>query len=114
MKSNCCVLVVEDDAAIREVIAEILEAQGYQVSVAENGAEALRALESTRPCLVLLDLMMSEVNGWEFIDRVKAQSIELDICVVTASPSLAPTGVSVLAKPLDLNRLLDTVARHCR
>jgi DNA-binding response OmpR family regulator len=113
MKSNCCVLLVEDDQDIREVIADILQAQGYQVVVAENGAEGLRAIERSRPCLVLLDLMMSEINGWEFIDRVKAQSTELDICIVTASPALAPTGLPVLAKPLDLDRLLDTVARHC-
>src|SRR5262245_12789256 len=64
------VLVVDDDDACREALADILQAEGYQVSLARHGGEGLALLSSgPRPGLVLLDLLMPNTNGWEFLAR---------------------------------------------
>src|ERR1044071_1184503 len=64
------ILVVEDDSAIREVLTDVLESEGYQVLNAANGREAIQLLRSsTLPCLILLDLMMPVMNGWQFRDE---------------------------------------------
>jgi CheY-like chemotaxis protein len=79
------VLVVDDDADIRDAICGVLEGEGYTTLTAENGQMALTLLEKgRRPCVVLLDLMMPVMNGWEFMkaisgkgdldDRVRAKS----------------------------------------
>jgi CheY-like chemotaxis protein/anti-sigma regulatory factor (Ser/Thr protein kinase) len=67
----CPVLLVEDDPATRELTRAILEKEGWKVSEAENGRRALECMERERPCLILLDLMMPEMDGFEFADRVR-------------------------------------------
>jgi CheY-like chemotaxis protein len=62
-----CILIVEDNADLRDSLAELLQYEGYEVARAANGQEALRYLrECPPPCLILLDLMMPVMNGWEF------------------------------------------------
>jgi CheY-like chemotaxis protein len=58
------VLIVEDDASIRDVLADVLADEGYPTLMAEHGADALTCLEQTRPCLILLDLMMPVLDGF--------------------------------------------------
>jgi CheY-like chemotaxis protein/anti-sigma regulatory factor (Ser/Thr protein kinase) len=82
----CPVLLVEDDHATREVMRRILEKEGWKVSEAENGRVALEYMERERPSLILLDLMMPEMDGFEFAARVR-RNIEwrrIPIVVVTA------------------------------
>ncbi len=82
----CPVLVVEDDAATREVTRAILEKEGWAVTEAEHGHAALTCMELERPCLILLDLMMPEMDGFEFAARVR-QRVEwhsIPIVVLTA------------------------------
>jgi PAS domain S-box-containing protein len=67
----CPVLMVEDDPATRELTRAILEKEGWMVSEAENGRAALVCMERERPSLILLDLMMPEMDGFEFADRVR-------------------------------------------
>ncbi len=67
----CPVLMVEDDPATRSITRNILEKEGWKVSEAENGREALARMEEERPSLILLDLMMPEMDGFEFADRVR-------------------------------------------
>ncbi len=67
----CPVLMVEDDPATRTITRSILEKEGWKVSEAENGREALACMEQERPSLILLDLMMPEMDGFEFADRVR-------------------------------------------
>src|SRR5688500_15806012 len=66
------VLVVEDDPQIREVIAEVLTDEGYAVQTAENGREALQRLHESRPCVMLLDLMMPIMDGWQLLGQLAA------------------------------------------
>jgi signal transduction histidine kinase/CheY-like chemotaxis protein len=67
----CPVLLVEDDVATRAVTRNILEKEGWKVSEAENGKVALQKMEEERPTLILLDLMMPEMDGFEFADCVR-------------------------------------------
>jgi len=67
----CPVLMVEDDPATRELTRAILQKEGWMVSEAENGRAALACMERERPSLILLDLMMPEMDGFEFADRVR-------------------------------------------
>ena len=113
------ILVVDDDDAVRETIVEVLEDARYDVRAARNGREAIDILRSnSRPCLILLDLMMPVMNGWEFV-RETAQDpalSDLPICLVTAvaATQRLPDGpVAVVRKPLELTALLNVVQQHC-
>jgi CheY-like chemotaxis protein len=82
----CPVLVVEDDPATRDVIRRSLEQDGWRVSEAENGRVALNAIEQDSPELILLDLMMPEMDGFEFVNALRRNegSRHIPIVVVTA------------------------------
>jgi CheY-like chemotaxis protein len=116
------ILLVEDDFAIRETVAEVLESDGFQVTCAHNGAEALRLLqeEGQRPGLILLDLMMPVMDGWEFrlAQRRNPEIASIPVIVLSAGagqegrlPSLA--AAAFLPKPFELDQLLNTVGRLC-
>ena len=107
------ILVVDDDAAIRQSLREVLADEGYDVVVAADGRQAL-ALMSPRPALLLIDLMMPELDGWELFDELQrtAPLAGIPVCVLSAIASHAPPKASaVLQKPIDLDELLATVAR---
>ncbi|MDO9070349.1 MAG: response regulator, partial [Deltaproteobacteria bacterium] len=80
------VLVVEDDPETREILRRLLEKEGCQVIAAENGRVALERLAESQPMLILLDLMMPEMDGFQFIDRVRQHENwrTIPIVVVTA------------------------------
>jgi PAS domain S-box-containing protein len=82
----CPVLVVEDEAAMREVLRRALEKEGWAVREAANGREALACMAEGRPELILLDLMMPEMDGFQFVDEVRQHQDwrSIPIVVVTA------------------------------
>src|SRR5437879_4611456 len=86
-RPNQCVLVVEDDADVRETLAELLEAAGYQVAGAANGWQALGYLQWARPPgLILLDLMMPVMDGHQFRQRQRQEPVlaSIQLAVVSA------------------------------
>jgi CheY-like chemotaxis protein len=115
------VLVVEDDADIRDAMIGILEAEGYAVRGACHGAEALAELQAgSRPCIILLDLMMPVMDGWAFCrEREKDPALAtIPIVVVSAVARHDPRNACVravehLTKPIDVAKLLATVERYC-
>jgi CheY-like chemotaxis protein len=110
------VLVVEDDRDIREAVSAMLESEGYTVLTAENGEQALQILAKGQPCVVLLDLMMPIMNGWDFMRAVKTDHNldDMPVVVVSAYSEKPAEGVRrVLKKPLDVDKLLDAVAQYC-
>jgi CheY-like chemotaxis protein len=113
MVSHAYVLVVDDDEAIRDVVAEVLREEGYEVECAENGEQALAAMRAARPSVVLLDLMMPVMSGWELLEHVQADRDLAPIPIVVVSAMAAPGVQEHLQKPLDLDRLLTTVERMC-
>lgn len=114
------VLIVDDDADICRTFSQILEEEGYSTMAARSGADALWLLhERQRPCVVLLDLMMPVVDGWEVLGRLGAcdDLAEIPIVVISAFAEHAPTDTrisAVLKKPIEADALIDTVARFCK
>ncbi|MEA2641308.1 MAG: hypothetical protein QOF51_2702 [Chloroflexota bacterium] len=113
------VLVVDDDPDIREAVGRALEAEGYAVATARNGAEALAIVERELPDLVLLDMRMPVMDGWAFARAVEERSLPLVICVMTAATDAQVrareiNAAYVLSKPFDLEELLAVVERARR
>ncbi len=116
------VMVVEDDFSIRDILRELLEEEGYRVVWAADGREALARLKAARrpPSLILLDLMMPVMDGWEFrlAQQRDPELARIPVVVISADHAL-PQKISQLAvegylpKPFELATLLDTVQRYC-
>ncbi len=109
------ILIVDDDQDVREILAQLLEDEGYSVASASNGREALEKLDGLpRPVLVILDLMMPVRSGWEVMDVLrrdgKREGVRVAIASAVPNPEV-PDADAVLRKPIDLDNLLDTVAR---
>ena len=115
---NKTLLVVEDDEDLRELMCRALEREGYRVATASDGEEALSVLAGLggSPCLVVLDLVMSGMNGWDFFSALKANPALRDVPIVIHSsvPNDAPDGASkVLQKPFGIDRLIAVVNEYC-
>ncbi|HEY2516835.1 MAG TPA: response regulator [Polyangiaceae bacterium] len=107
------VLVVDDDVEIRETLSALLQHEGYDVSRAENGVQALEQLRRFHPDVVLLDLMMPVMSGWEVLDALQ-ESGEIDqVPIIVVSAMGAPGARACLRKPVDLDELLAVVGRCC-
>lgn len=117
------VLVVDDDRNTCEMIHEALESQGYSTAVAGNGREALAYLRRAgrQPRLILLDLMMPEMTGWEFrrLQQDDPAIAGIPVAIITGLPDVgdkaaAIGAVDVLCKPSHIEALPDLVARFCK
>ena len=116
------VLVVEDDEDIRADLAAILRVKGFAVDEAANGKEALARLQGgARPCVIVLDLMMPVMNGWELRAAMLGEGnlSAIPVVVVSGKGRIAPdeeatlAPAAVLVKPFELTELLELVARYC-
>jgi CheY-like chemotaxis protein len=109
------VLIADDDVDIRNVLTEILRMRGYEVAAVCDGEDALAFVQKTKPCVLLLDLMMPGMNGWEVAARMRAdrQLAEIPIWIVTATQEPPPLGIRVLRKPLNLPDVLAAVRQCC-
>jgi CheY-like chemotaxis protein len=111
-----CVLVVEDDPWIQWMIADDLADRGHTVFTASDGKEALERLQATRPEVIILDLMLPRVDGWEFVKRYPAITggSGIPIVVVSAArnpelPAASGGTITCLPKPFDMEQLARTV-----
>jgi len=109
-----CVLVVDDDRGVRDSLVELFEEEGYDVESAANGLEALECMKRARPSIVILDLMMPVMNGWELYERMKSDPLlcSIPVCILSASMSQVPDAECVLAKPITATRLLEAIQQH--
>jgi DNA-binding response OmpR family regulator len=114
------VLVVEDDEDIRGFLAIVLEEAGYAVTSAANGAEALQRVAQESPDVILLDMKMPVMDGWEFAQHYRAYTaMQAPIIVMTAARDARlrareVDAVEVLSKPFNIEELLTTVERALR
>ena len=111
------VLVIDDDLPLRGMLAAALRQHGFQVLLAGDGAEGQRALTIHHPHIVLLDLAMPKVNGWDFLQRLKETGFlgKVPIIVVSAHLRIDPQAVlqmgvsAILPKPFNLTELIDLI-----
>jgi CheY-like chemotaxis protein len=110
------IFIVEDDPDVRMSIAEILTEEGYEVREFATGVETLRELRAgVRPCVVLVDLLMPEMSGQEFLTELhRDPTLEKIPVVMITGAKTTFTDVEVLRKPFDLSDLIATVNRYCR
>jgi CheY-like chemotaxis protein len=115
------ILIVEDDTALREALAQVLTDEGYSLLSARDGLEAVNCLKKgNRPDVILLDLSMPVVNGWEFrmFQKRDPELAAIPVILITAGRYsreevawLEPA--ALLTKPVDLVRLLAVIRRYC-
>lgn len=108
-------MVVEDDADARAALIDILKFSGYSAVPAENGKKALEYLaDASPPSLIILDLMMPEMNGWEFraLQKKDPNLAAVPVVVVTAFSTANVDADGILIKPIDVDRLLDLVKHY--
>lgn len=121
MLDRKCVLIVEDDDETREAMQVLLQTQGFRVEAGTNGADALAQLRAgLRPCVILLDLMMPVMDGFEFrvLQRADAQLADIPVIAYSGHYDVAANAarlgtVAYFQKPIDFKELLNLVEIHC-
>lgn len=115
------ILVVEDDDDTRQALAVVLELAGIAVAAAWGVEDGLRHIRGGfRPCVVLLDLHMSQLSGWDFLERMPIEPYLVDVPAIVFSGDhdqrrrVREAGCEFLAKPAESSVVLATIARRCR
>jgi DNA-binding response OmpR family regulator len=111
------VLVIDDDMPLRGMLAAALRQAGFKVLLAGDGGEGHRALTIHRPDVILLDLAMPGVNGWDFLQRLKETGYlgTVPIIVLSAHLHVEPQAIlqlgvaAILPKPFNLPELIDLI-----
>ena len=118
MATESYVLVVDDDPAIRGLVADALRDEGYTVDLAAHGREALEAMRARRPSTVVLDLMMPIMDGFTFMQACHSEQLSDNVPFVVISAVYdglqriheVPIQACI-AKPFDLDELVRTVSQ---
>jgi two-component system, chemotaxis family, chemotaxis protein CheY len=119
-ESSKDILVVDDDPYLCEIMTDVLETEGHEIRSASNGEEALARIRERKPHLVLLDLMMPVMNGWEVAAALRSNPewADIPIVLITAahgsdSQKQQATGArAVISKPFDIDQLAQVVNKH--
>jgi DNA-binding response OmpR family regulator len=115
------VLVIEDDADMREIERAVLDREGFRVVLASNGEEGLHVLETQRPCVIVLDLMMPVMDGLTFLaERRKlglARGVPV-VCVTAGGEEMQNHALTLgarecLHKPTDFDELCERIRHYC-
>jgi CheY-like chemotaxis protein len=117
------VLIVDDEASVRFLLRMVFETAGYDVIEAPHGRAALERIDEARPALVVTDLMMPVMDGWELIARLRTNPATAAIPIIAASAQLGIEAHSadsdtlaadaILVKPFEPNELLETARTLC-
>ncbi|PSB21185.1 response regulator [Phormidesmis priestleyi ULC007] len=116
-RRNPCVLVVDDVIDNSYLLQVLLEGEGYQVEIADSGRAAIAKISASPPDLVLLDVMMPEMNGFEVAQQIRQNQklSSLPIVLVTGHDSLQPSALEtvkvngLIRKPIDFEEVLTKV-----
>jgi DNA-binding response OmpR family regulator len=111
------ILLVDDDSAVLEGLRRVFRAEGWDIIAAASGEEALEYLQTHQPDLMITDLSMADVSGWDLLFHEELQRPGLPIFVITALPLTNVGGADLFAaeffhKPLDLDVLIGTIRRY--
>jgi len=113
-------MIIDDDDDLRNALSFIMTAQGYEVTAFGDARRALRALDAgPLPFLILLDLMMAGMSGWEFraAQLANTRLNPIPVVVLTAANTLSDgvhtvSDVEIVGKPFALDELLEVVGRY--
>jgi DNA-binding response OmpR family regulator len=114
------ILILEDDPPILELMDLMIRKLGYEPVLIANGLEALDLIRQESPALILLDIMMVPINGWEFLEKLRGEygKRELPVILFTASPQvdermtqLKDPYLSILTKPVSFTELKAGIAQ---
>jgi two-component system KDP operon response regulator KdpE len=118
LRQKLRVLVVEDDVRIQKMVQSVLQSEQYEVEAVSDGRAAMSAIREERPDLVILDLMLPDVDGWQVMARLRTDSSlsGLPVLVLSAVHDLARESMRIgasdfLRKPFGVDALLEKVAR---
>ena len=110
------ILVIDDERSIRNPMKDILQYEGYEVVLAENGMEGLVSVKSEKPDVVFCDIKMPKMEGIEVLERIKEFSADTPVIMIsghgtidTAIEAIRKGAYDFIEKPLDLNRILITI-----
>ena len=115
------ILVVEDDQPILDLMDLLIRKLGYEPILIANGSEALELVKKEPPALILLDIMMTPINGWEFLEKLRGEygMHEIPVILFTASPlidekmkGIKDQKLGVLTKPVSFTELKAGIARY--
>ncbi len=106
------ILLIDDDAAVRFLVSDILEEQGYSVTTADNGKEGLRLLDQGSPDLVITDIIMPDMDGIEVIMQLKQRYPDGKIIALSAGGSISSDKYLDLAKGLGAQKVLTKPVEH--
>jgi DNA-binding response OmpR family regulator len=113
-------LIVEDDPAIRRLVEKLLTRSKVEIDAANDGRTAIEKLRHNRYSVIVLDLMVPEVNGFEVIEFVKRAKIKTPVAVVSAVSQQALTNLDldivklVISKPFDVDEFTKAVIQLCQ
>lgn len=116
---SCRALIVEDDPAIRRLVEKLLARKNVEIDVAHDGREAIEKLRNSRYSVLVLDLMVPEINGFEVIEFLKREDLRIPVAVVSAVSQQALTQLDldivklVISKPFDVDELTKGVLALC-
>jgi DNA-binding NtrC family response regulator len=113
------ILLVDDDPGICDALQRVLSLEGWRVVCAQTGEEALRQIQRSEPDLLITDLCMAKINGWDLLFHEKMQRPWLPIFVITALPDDATGGADRFAteffqKPLDIEALIQAARKYLK
>jgi len=110
------ILVVEDEKNVRKLVTVNLVQRGYKVLEAENGQEAWKHLNQQKPALLILDIKLPDLSGWDILDELATRSENFPVMIMTAMPvdqnsvlNQYPNIVEILVKPFNTDKLIDAV-----
>ncbi len=113
------ILLIENEPSHQELIQTALELDGYKVTLAQNGLEALEKLENEVPSVIVLDLWMPEMSGYTFLEKWQERKADTSIPIIVltadaqAEIKLAQENLIILVKPFSMANLLKTIALYC-
>ncbi|EDX78164.1 hypothetical protein MC7420_7902 [Coleofasciculus chthonoplastes PCC 7420] len=115
------ILVIEDEESVRENILELLDAEGFDAIIAENGQKGLHLAQQHDPDLILCDVLMPEMDGYGVLSALRSQGKTATIPFLFLTAKAAKTDIkqgmnlganAYLTKPFTLAELLDAIATH--
>jgi len=104
------VLVVDDEPHLRDLLRDFLLGAGHEVATVATGTEALAALPTIQPDVILLDMLMPGISGMDVLDAVRRAGLTVPVILMSGDPITMPEGFfGVLRRPFDLRKLAELV-----